>query len=146
MKFNKLLLLLSFFATSIPTLWAQDTAFAKISGRVISDQGNPLPGAYIFINDFQHGAVSDSAGYYSKTVEAGKNINLYVVFIGYDTSVMTIKLKPNQQKNLNFQLTGQFISFSTSGISKITFETENWEEIFNDTGYLEFFENPKTLM
>ena len=48
--------------------------------------------------------------------------------------------------NLNFQLTGQFISFSTSGISKITFETENWEEIFNDTGYLEFFENPKTLM
>ncbi|UTW67237.1 TonB-dependent receptor [bacterium SCSIO 12643] len=87
--------------------FAQDSTRVNqtlISGRVITDQGNPLPGAYIFINDFQHGTISDSSGYYQKSVTPNKEFKLIIVYIGYDTAYATQKLKPGEKVTLNFQL------------------------------------------
>lgn len=77
---------------------------AKISGRVVSDQNVPLPGAYIFINDFQHGTVTDSTGHYSKTVAANTEFKLIIAFIGYDTNYANHTLKPGEELVLNFEL------------------------------------------
>ena len=46
--------------------------------------------------------------------------------------------------NLGYYLTGIPTSFPTCGIAKITFETNNWEEISSETGFLEFFDYPKS--
>ncbi|MGB0391351.1 MAG: TonB-dependent receptor [Salibacteraceae bacterium] len=83
---------------------AQAQATGVINGQVVSDQGVPLPGAYIFINDFQHGTVTDSSGFYSKKVEANKAFNLIIVYIGYDTNYSSVTIKENQTITLNFEL------------------------------------------
>ena len=126
MKFKFPFFLLIILAFSSHLLSAQDTLVAQISGKVITDQGNPLPGAYIFIDDFTHGTISDSAGLYRKTLIANATHKLYVVYIGYDTSVIEIKLKANQRKTLNFQLdfsAREMTAFTLNGRGKRIEET-----------------------
>ena len=104
----------------------QDSTSATLTGKVITDQGVSLPGAYIFIGDFQHGAVSDSNGVYSKRIEANKPLKIYVVYIGYDTSFTTIKAKNGEKKVLNFQLdfaTNQMSAFTLNARGKRDYET-----------------------
>ena len=98
------LIVFLFFSVAPLGLKAQDTTTATISGTVISDQDTPLPGAYIFINSVKNGVYTDSDGKYSTKVPANTLLRVFVVYIGYDTSFTEITLKPNEQKNLHFQL------------------------------------------
>lgn len=83
---------------------AQEVDKGKIKGTVVSDQGVPLPGAYIFVNDFKHGTVTDSAGLYSQVVDANKELNLIIVYIGYDTNYSTVSVRKGETISLNFEL------------------------------------------
>lgn len=40
-------------------------------------------------------------------------------------------------------LCGSYLDFPTLGMAKITFETNNWEEVFGDTGSLIWMDYPK---
>jgi hypothetical protein len=103
---NKITILFITFISTLgiqPNL-AQDVSHGKIKGTVVSDQGIPLPGAYIFVNDFQHGTVTDSAGLYSHKIPANQEINLIIVYIGYDTSYSNISARNNETVILNFEL------------------------------------------
>jgi hypothetical protein len=40
-------------------------------------------------------------------------------------------------------LRGDFFEFPTLGMVKITFDTQDWQEIFRDTGSLEWVDYPK---
>ncbi len=86
------------------TIFAQDSIRTVISGKVITDQGQSLPGAYIFVNDFTHGTVSDSLGFYTKEIEPDKEFKLIIVYIGYDTAYATQTLHAGETVTLNFQL------------------------------------------
>ena len=97
-------LLLFFLLLGSLTITAQDSTKAVITGRVITDQNQPLPGAYIFINDFQHGTISDSLGFYKKTIAPNKEFKLIIAYIGYDTAYATQTIKPGETVTLNFQL------------------------------------------
>jgi hypothetical protein len=83
---------------------AQDSIRTVISGTVITDQGQTLPGAYIFVNDFKHGTVTDDSGVYQKEVEPDKEFRLIIVYIGYDTAYATQTLHRGETMTLNFQL------------------------------------------
>lgn len=116
--------ILSFCFLTFPLIGnSQDTTTAVIFGKVVTDQNNTLPGAYIFVDDFQHGAVSDSEGNYSKQVPANKEIKLYIVYIGYDTSFLTINLLPGEKKELNFKL-----DFATQQMTTFTFSANGTRE------------------
>ena len=104
MKHQFTILLLFLFSCFGITSFAQEISQGKIEGNVTSDQGTPLPGAYIFINDYQHGTVTDSSGFYSQKVEANTNLNVSIVYIGYDTNHSTISVKKDEVIKLNFEL------------------------------------------
>lgn len=84
--------------------FTQDSIRTVISGTVITDQGQTLPGAYIFVNDFMHGTISDSSGFYSKDIEPDKEFKLIIAYIGYDTAFATQTLRKGEKMTLNFQL------------------------------------------
>ena len=45
--------------------------------------------------------------------------------------------------DLSYYLSNIPHSFPTCGVAKITFETNNWQEVFGETGTLVFFDYPK---
>ena len=66
-----------------------------IQGRIVDGpNGNPLPGASVFIDRLKLGATADSRGYYHLRAPAGEH-NVRVSFIGYDETTQKIKLVGN---------------------------------------------------
>ena len=67
-------------------------AQVTISGRVIDDKGQPLPGANVMVKGTYDGATADTAGcFLFKTQESGKQI-LVISFVGYKTAEKEIDL------------------------------------------------------
>ncbi|MFY0625232.1 MAG: TonB-dependent receptor [Reichenbachiella sp.] len=97
---NLVLLMVFVFAMS-PAL-AQDVA---VSGQVLSETGDAIPGATILEVGTSNGTVSDIDGNYTISVSSG-NAVLRVSFIGYTTqeialegrSTITINLEPDVQQ------------------------------------------------
>ena len=104
MRFNLFILFVSFLLCFGHSSFAQNQESTRIFGTVVSDQGVPLPGAYIFINDYQHGTVTDSLGHYSHTVKPNTEFRLIIAYIGYDTGYSTQTLLSGDQMELNFEL------------------------------------------
>ncbi|MCX6262163.1 MAG: TonB-dependent receptor, partial [Bacteroidia bacterium] len=68
---------------------------ATIQGRIVNgSNGNPLPGASVFIDRLKLGASADSRGYYHLPAPAGEHI-VRVSFMGYDETTQKIKLAGN---------------------------------------------------
>lgn len=63
----------------------------KITGRVVDEKGNPLPGASVIIHNTTVGVISDANGRY--TIEADPNEVLQVTFVGYKPEVIPLKGK-----------------------------------------------------
>lgn len=88
---NIALLVLMFFCCSA-FMFAQQTL--KISGTVIDQEGNPLPGASILIKgDNTKGTMSDFDGNFSIEVSSGEV--LVVSYIGYQTQEVTVEQSTN---------------------------------------------------
>lgn len=75
----------------------------SVSGTVFDEDGQPLPGASIFLKDNNlHGTVSAQNGKYTLNLASVDNTTICVSFMGYLTQ--EIKIKPSQSRNLNFYL------------------------------------------
>ncbi len=61
----------------------------RITGRIVDNNGNPLPGVNILEKGTVNGAISDANGNYALTV-AGANSVLTFSFIGYITQEATV--------------------------------------------------------
>ncbi|MEQ9298141.1 MAG: TonB-dependent receptor [Cyclobacteriaceae bacterium] len=61
---------------------------SKVTGTVLADDGEPIPGATILIKGTSNGSISDIDGKYS--LNAGTNDILIFSFIGYETSEIPI--------------------------------------------------------
>lgn len=85
------LLLSTFFTLFITLLYAQDKI--RISGNVVDDRKQPLPGATVAVKGTAIGTVTDDAGNYS--IEVPKDAKTLVVsFVGFTPK--EIAINPNQ--------------------------------------------------
>ncbi|POY39200.1 SusC/RagA family protein [Solitalea longa] len=87
-KMKYLLLLVCMFSVLIAN--AQNKS--SISGKLIDESGQPLPGAYIGIMGSSTGTNSDANGNYKLTGIANGSVTLQVKFIGYKDLQRTINL------------------------------------------------------
>ncbi len=69
-----------------------------ITGQVMDDEGNPLPGATVMISGTSRGTVTDISGNFN--IEAGENDMLVVTFVGFQDKIIAI----NGQNNLSIRL------------------------------------------
>ena len=63
----------------------------QVSGRVVDEKGNPIPGATVLIQGTTQGVATDTDGRY--TISVGPNDALRVSFIGYKTELVQLKGK-----------------------------------------------------
>jgi TonB-dependent SusC/RagA subfamily outer membrane receptor len=61
----------------------------SISGVILDEEGNALPGVSIFLKGTRHGTVTNSHGFFS--LSASKNGLLYVSFIGCESQTLSLK-------------------------------------------------------
>ncbi|MEK7403030.1 MAG: SusC/RagA family TonB-linked outer membrane protein [Gemmatimonadota bacterium] len=80
---------------------------AVITGRVTSEQGQPLGGANVLINNTNFGAATDERGVYTITVGAeavrGQAVVLTARFLGYKPGTRSLTLRAGNQE-ANFSL------------------------------------------
>lgn len=74
-----------------------------ISGVVASDEGGPLPAAYIYLENTNFYTETDNKGYYKLSVPSGK-YQLICHFIGYEKKSVTVNISPGQKIVHNFKL------------------------------------------
>lgn len=83
---------------------AQDPELIKVSGRVLDEKGNPMPGVAVIINQTTRGTSTDKDGKY--TIMARQDDVLRFTFMGYEPQIIPIdkkeiintQLKPTEQK------------------------------------------------
>ena len=79
----------------------QEVKLLKVSGRVVDEKGNPIPGATIVIVGTTQGVASDAEGRYS--IATKPDDILRVSFIGYKTE--TVDIKGRDKLNIRLNLT-----------------------------------------
>jgi len=67
---------------------AKDAAFT-VSGKIISEKGDALPGVNVLEKGTSNGTVSDAAGTYTLTVSS-ENVTITFSFIGYSTQEIAV--------------------------------------------------------
>ena len=70
-----------------------------VTGRVVDEKGNPIPGATVLIQGTTQGVATDTDGYYSINMRAEDVLR--VSFIGYKTEVVPLKGKTKLNIRLN---------------------------------------------
>jgi TonB-linked SusC/RagA family outer membrane protein len=92
-------------AAGTAPLAAQNTAV--ITGKVVSERGDPLGGATVIINNTNYGASTNAAGVYTITVLAnaarGQTVTLTARYLGFRPSSRSIQLNLGTQEQ-NFTL------------------------------------------
>jgi len=84
-KMNCILVLLFFGLASANAQNAQKT----IQGKILDQEGIPLPGATVLVQDTENGTLSDFDGNY--TIQASTGDVLVVSFLGYKTQNITVE-------------------------------------------------------
>ena len=77
----------------------QETTMLTVSGRVVDEKGNPIPGATVLIQGTTQGVATDGEGRY--TITARPEDALRFSFIGYKPEVVPIKGKTRLNVHLN---------------------------------------------
>lgn len=77
---------------------------AVIKGFVKNEQGKAVELANVAAEGLKSGTVTDKSGFYALEVPAAKKIKLTVTFVGYKTTVRTLRLKPNEKRSVDFTL------------------------------------------
>lgn len=116
---------LAVVAGFVPAL-AQGQA-AVITGRVTSQQGQPIAGAQVYINDLQISVGTNQSGNYTITVPAARltsnPINLRVRAIGYTPDIKNVRLTPGTQ-SVDFALRQDINRLAEVVITGVTGATE----------------------
>ncbi len=80
---------------------------AVITGRVVTERGDPLGGATVIIANTNFGASTSPSGAYTITIEAsaarGQQVVLTARYLGYRATTRTVVLSPGSQEQ-NFEL------------------------------------------
>ena len=101
---------------------------AVVTGRVISDQGQPLAGANVFIAELNISVATNQSGAFSITVPAarvrGQPVVLRARAIGYQPSANPISLNPGAQ-SLDFSLKKDLTELSAVVVTGVTKATES---------------------
>ncbi len=75
-----------------------------INGRVVDNSGMILPGATIWLNELNMGAIADANGFfYIPGIPAGRQ-EITVSFIGYQPYVTNIDIQPGVNLDVNFNI------------------------------------------
>ncbi|MEM1041532.1 MAG: carboxypeptidase-like regulatory domain-containing protein [Bacteroidota bacterium] len=100
---RRLALPLALFALALPTL-AQPTS-ATLTGTVTGDDGQPLPGAHVFLAQTQRGTITNAEGRYRlPAVPLGAH-RLVASIIGFETDAEDLVLRDaGDTKTINFRL------------------------------------------
>jgi len=85
-----------------------------ITGKVIDENGEPLPGASIRIKGTQQGAITNIDGNFSIKVPLGKKVKLQISYIGYEN--MEIKVRPRDNTKLSLKLKMNNIMLGGMGV------------------------------
>lgn len=119
-------------------LWAlvsSAQAQFSISGKVINEQNEPLPGANVFISSLELGAVASTDGTYQLNNVPLGTYTVEVSFVGYQTQRLPINLTENRQ--LDFTLVETALlseavmvrAIRADKLSPITQKTIDYEEL-----------------
>ncbi|HGY55980.1 MAG TPA: TonB-dependent receptor [Caldithrix abyssi] len=99
---NKVIFIFTVLSIYLAASHGQD---ASISGFVIdATNGETLIGANVYLQDSEHGAVSNKSGFYSVTDIPAGEVLLHCNYIGYADFSKKIKLQPGQALVLNIRL------------------------------------------
>lgn len=116
---------LSMLAVVTPAL-AQGQA-AVVTGRVTSEQGEPLAGAGVQINSMNISVPTNQTGSYTINIPAaritGQTVSLRVRAIGYQPAVTTVTLRPGSQ-TVNIILRKDVTQLSAVVVTGVTGATE----------------------
>jgi len=85
------------FIFSAASVFAQS---GSISGKVVDEANQPLPGATVTVKGTQHGVGTDVNGNYRLTNVSG-TVTLQISFVGYRTSEKTVSVSGNVTVNVN---------------------------------------------
>jgi len=100
---------------------------AVISGRVMSEQGQPIVSANVYINDLNISVSSSQSGQYTITIPqarlTGSNVNVRVRAIGYKPQVKVITLNPGAT-TVNFDLPRDVTQLGEVVVTGVSTQTE----------------------
>ncbi len=99
-KIQRGLLSLMFFSGTLFAANAQTT----ISGTVLDEKAEPLPGVTVMIEGTLVGTITDFEGAYSFTTDMEGDYNLNASFVGYSTGIKSISLGNGNLENIDFNL------------------------------------------
>ncbi|CAN5228522.1 hypothetical protein BH23GEM2_BH23GEM2_14270 [soil metagenome] len=115
---------------------AQAQQSATITGRVVSEQGQPLPGANVFINEMNISVGSNQTGNYTINIPqarlAGQSVILRARAIGYSPQSQQIRITPGAQ-TINFELRRELTQLSEVVVTGVTTATEQRKLAFTVT-------------
>ena len=102
--FSTFLLVSSWLLCLTNVLWAQPNAKGNLRGTVISESGEPLVGASVFIPAVRQGAYTNDQGIYSiNKIEAG-TYEIVVSYFGYDTLRQEVQITRGGFTTVGFSL------------------------------------------
>ncbi len=76
---------------------AQDQCKLTVTGQVLDESKNPLPGATVFITELNLGKVTDLNGYYSYSDLCGGDYIFEIKFLGYKTQQIKLTLRKSER-------------------------------------------------
>jgi hypothetical protein len=93
-----------FFIGLIPYLSGQSTA--GIQGKIIDQEGLPIPQAYVFVDQTTYKTASDSNGFYQLTLPADTLLKIWFSHIGFEKQVITVRLRDGvmEKRNMRMQI------------------------------------------
>lgn len=101
---------------------------AVITGRVVSDQGQPLANANVYVPELSISVVTNQAGAYTITVPAarvnGQSVNVRARAIGYQPSPATPITLSASPQTVNFNLAKDLTELSAVVVTGVTKATE----------------------
>ncbi len=95
-----------FFLTLLSFLFTLSVQ-AQLSGKVSSDNGEPLSYATIYVQDSYTGTTSNDAGDYTLSLESG-TYQLVFQYVGYKQDVITVEILTGQPTQLDVTLQSEF--------------------------------------
>ncbi len=84
--------------------WAQLNGSLQVSGRVVNDRGDYVPGVSVLVKGTTRGSSTDSLGYFSLVVNQKFPIHLVISSIGFGEQEIEVR---NSNSNLRIQLSTQ---------------------------------------
>ncbi len=93
---------LALFISTLPGFSQEETA--RVFGRVTDDSGQPVELVNVALSGSSQGAITDTEGYYSIELPAGKDIALNYTFVGYQNKQIKLNIKPGGSREVDVTL------------------------------------------